>query len=70
MDSIHESSVGRNGSKKFRKLAIGVLAAAALSVGTASTVTATASTVKIAPNSHRLAMGMGMGRQPTSVRLT
>ena len=54
--------------KKLRKLALGVFAAAALSMSMASVVTVTASPTRITPaSSHRLAL---LRPVPGSVRLT
>jgi hypothetical protein len=78
MESIQESSTRRPSAGKVRKVAVGVLAAAALSLSAATVVTVTGSAVAAAPHSsHRLAWGnwdpplSGGGTIiPDSVRLT
>jgi hypothetical protein len=77
MDSMETTCPGRVPfGKKSRKLAIGVLAAATLSIPVASAVTVTAAAfnrpgpvpipVRISPDSHRLALS----QHPDSLRLT
>jgi hypothetical protein len=78
MESIQESSTRRPSAGKARKLAVGVLAAAALSLSAATVATVTGSAVAAAPHSsHRLAWGdwtspdsSGLAVAPDSVRLT
>jgi hypothetical protein len=68
MESIDAICTGRPVGKKLRKLALGVFAAAALSMSMASVVTVTASPTRITPaSSHRLAL---LRPVPGSVRLT
>ena len=77
MESIQESSTRRPSAGKIRKVAVGLVAAAALSVSAATVVTATGSATAVAAHSsHRLAWGDfdpnsgGEVFLPSSVRLT
>ncbi len=78
MESIQESSTRRPSAGKVRKMAVGLLAAAALSVSAATVVSVTGTAAAVAPHSsHRLAWGdwnppisSGGVVVPLSVRLT
>jgi hypothetical protein len=66
MELIENTCVARPVGKKLRRLAVGVLAAVAISIPIATAVTTTAASKQV-PASHRLASD---GFTPDSVRLT